>query len=230
MNKISIVFPAYNEEENVGIAITRAQEILPLLFNDYEIILVDDGSVDKTWEVANEFARKDSRIRILCHEENRGYGAALKTGLFSAKHEYVFYTDADNQFNISELDGFLPLMKFCDVAVGYRIKRNDSTIRIFLSWGYNWLVFILFRIRIKDIDCSFKLFRKEVLDSITIECNDFFVDTEIIARVVKAGFRITERGVHHYPRKFGKTTVQASHIHRTLKTVIKMWKNIYLNK
>lgn len=231
LKSISVVLPAYNEEKNIVIAITNARDVLKSLSDNYEVILVNDGSSDRTGEVAERLAQEDpSHIRVLHHNPNKGYGAALRTGLFNARYEYVFYTDADNQFDIGELSQFLPLMEKHDLAVGYRIKRYDSLMRIFLSWGYNWLVFFLFHIKVRDVDCSFKLFHKYVLDAITIECDDFFVDTEIIARAAKAGFRIAERGVNHYPRQRGKTTVRASHIPRTLKTVFRMRKHIYMEK
>jgi glycosyltransferase involved in cell wall biosynthesis len=231
LKSISAVLPAYNEEANIPRAIHNVCSVLKPMFDNYEVIVVNDGSTDRTGEIADSLAQKDNiHIRVLHHNSNKGYGAALRTGLFSAFYEYVFYTDSDNQFDISELRHFLPLMERYDVIVGYRMKRQDSMMRIFLSWGYNWLVFILFHIKVRDVDCSFKIFHKYVLDKITIECNDFFVDTEIIARVVKAGFRIAERGVNHFPRQYGKTTVRASHIPRTLKTVFRMWKHIYIEK
>lgn len=228
---ISVVLPAYNEKENITPAITSVCDVLASIACDYEVILVNDGSTDGTGETAERLVYQDpSHIRVLHHNPNKGYGAALKTGFASARYEYVFYTDSDNQFDIGELKYFIPMMEKYDLVVGYRIKRQDSPVRIFLSWGYNWLVFFLFRIKVKDIDCAFKLFHKHVLDSITIECDDFFVDTEIIARAAKAGYRIGERGVRHYPRRYGKTTVRASHIPRTLKTVHRMWKRIYMEE
>jgi len=228
---ISVVLPAYNEEENISLAVTGTAGVLKSIAGDYEIILVNDGSTDKTGETAERLSRQDpSHIRALHHNLNKGYGAALRTGFAGARFEYVFYTDSDNQFDVGELKHFIPLMEKYDLVVGYRTKRRDSPVRIFLSWGYNWLVFFLFRIKVRDVDCAFKLFHKYVLDAITIECDDFFVDTEIIARAAKAGFRIGERGVRHYPRRHGKTTVRASHIPRTLRTVYRMWKDIYMGK
>ncbi|MCK9265592.1 glycosyltransferase family 2 protein [bacterium] len=228
---ISIVIPAYNEKENIEEVISNSIEVLSAIANKYEVILVDDGSVDGTYEVAEDLVQRNPDcVRVLRHNTNQGYGAALKTGFSVVRYEYIFYTDADNQFDMFELKDFLPMMKRYDLAVGYRVKRKDSPVRIFLSWGYNWLVFFLFQIKVRDVDCAFKLFHRYVLESITIECNDFFVDTEIIAKAGKAGFRIGERGVCHFPRKRGKTTVRLSHIPETLKTVFKMRKRLNMER
>ncbi|HOL23046.1 MAG TPA: glycosyltransferase family 2 protein [bacterium] len=228
LKNISVVLPAYNEEENIADAIINTRNTLGTLADNYEIIVVNDGSTDRTGEIAEHFAQQEpSHTRIFHHSSNKGYGAALRTGFLNTRYEYVFYTDADNQFDISELRNFLPLIEKYDIIIGYRIKRKDSLLRIFLSKGYNYLVFLLFHLKVRDVDCSFKLFHKYVLDAIKIECDDFFVDTEILVRAKKAGFHILEKGVTHYPRKRGKTTVRPGHILKTLITITKLWKQIH---
>lgn len=226
---LSVVLPAYNESGNIVQVLTRALEVLPELAEEYEIIVVDDGSADDTAEIALDVARSapPGVIRVLRHQRNRGYGSAIRSGLRAAGSDLVFYTDADNQFDIGELHWFLPSIEQADVVVGFRVYRYDTPLRSFLSLGYNLLVTILFRVRVRDVDCAYKLFRREVLEKIHIDSEDFFVDTELVARARKWNFRIVEKGVRHYPRTAGETTVQPGDIPRTLKTVGRMWRRIY---
>jgi glycosyltransferase involved in cell wall biosynthesis len=229
-SNLSVILPAYNEEENVEEAVTKALEVLPKLAVDFEVIVVNDGSVDRTAEIVQTLVSEHHpRVRLLCHLSNRGYGAALRTGFGYARHDLVFYTDADNQFDVSELQYFISLIDSCDAVVGFRVYRYDSVLRSMMSWVYNRIVRVLFRVRVRDVDCSFKLFRREVLEKITpIQCEDFFVDTELVAKVRKWNFRVVEKGVRHYPRVGGETTVRSSDVPRTLRTVLSMWQRIYL--
>ena len=226
---LSIVLPAYNEAESIEAVIERSIQVGVDIGRDVEVIVVDDGSADETRDVAvGLMGRFPGKLRVASHPVNRGYGAALRTGFALAKGELVFYTDADNQFDPGDLLHFLPLMDDHDLIVGFRVYRYDPVLRSILSWIYNRLVRVLFRVRVRDVDCSFKLFRREVLESIVIECDDFFVDTELVAKSRRWNFRLLEKGVRHYPRMAGETTVQASHILTTLRTVAVMWRRIYL--
>jgi dolichol-phosphate mannosyltransferase len=229
VKSLSVVLPAFNESGNIAQAVSRALEVLPDLAETYEVIVVDDGSSDDTAEVALDIARSApaGTVRVLQHRRNSGYGAAIRSGLKAAGSELVFYTDADNQFDIGELHWLMPSIEEADVVVGFRVYRYDTALRSFLSWAYNLLVTVLFRVRVRDVDCAFKLFRREVLEKIHIDSEDFFVDTELVARARKWNFRIVEKGVRHYPRMVGETTVRAGDIPRTLKTVGRMWRRIY---
>lgn len=210
-------------------AVTHALEVLRGLTDQYEVIVVDDGSTDGTAEIARRLvAQHHPRARLLIHRPNKGYGAALRTGFGCARYSLVFFTDCDNQFDIAELVYFVPQMEHYDVMTGFRVYRYDTVVRSILSWIYNRLVAILFRVRVRDVDCAFKLFRKEVLDQISIETDNFFVNTELLARARKWNFRIGEKGVRHYPRIAGETSVRASDIPRTLVEVARMWRHIYL--
>jgi glycosyltransferase involved in cell wall biosynthesis len=223
-----VVLPAFNEEQSIRPAVERALEVVPTLAEDYEIIVVDDGSTDETGAVlADLLAESQPRLRVLRHRRNQGYGAAIRTGFANARSELVFYTDSDSQFDIAELAWFLPLIEDHDVAIGFRVYRYDTVLRCIMSWCYNRVVRILFRVRVRDVDCAFKLFRREVLDKLILDSTDFFVDTELVARARKWNFRIVEKGVRHYPRLAGETTVQASDVPRTLRTVARMWRRIY---
>ena len=225
---LSVTLPAYNEQENLPKLIERAYEVLPRLVDDFELIIVDDGSVDATREVAmGLIERHYPEVRLAVHEHNRGYGAAIRTGFAHAKGDLVFYTDSDNQFDLADLEHFLPLMDEWDLIVGFRVYRYDTVMRSFLSWVYNRIVRVLFRVRVRDVDCAFKLFRREVLEKITIESDDFFVDAELVAKARKWNFRLLEKGVRHYPRAAGETTVRPSDIPETLRRIALMWKRIY---
>jgi glycosyltransferase involved in cell wall biosynthesis len=226
--ELTVVLPAYNEEANVGPMIEAALEVLPGLVDDYEVIVVDDGSRDATSTVAEDWVERHyPAVRLLKHESNRGYGVAIRTGFQHARGSLIFYTDADRQFDISELAYFLPLAEQHDLVIGFRVYRYDSAIRSLVSWGYNRLVGVLFRVRVRDVDCAFKLMRREVLEKLRLQTDDFFVDTEIVATARRWNFRIAQKGVRHYPRVAGETTVQISDVSRTLRTIARMWQRIY---
>jgi glycosyltransferase involved in cell wall biosynthesis len=229
LSGLSIVLPAYNEAESLPVVVARALEALQEVARMGEVIVVNDGSRDDTGEVARRLVEEHHpRVRLLEHPVNQGYGAAIRSGFNAAGEDYVFYTDADNQFDLLELRDFAPMIAEHDAVIGFRVYRYDSVKRSILSWGYNRLVGVLFRVRVRDVDCAYKLFRREVVDKVTIESNDFFVDAELVAKARKWNFRIAERGVRHYPRAAGETTVHASDIPNTLRTVARMWRRVYL--
>jgi len=225
---ISIVLPAHNEEANIAAAVDKALAVAEHLSAQHEVIVVDDGSHDKTSEVAADLARQNyPRVRLVKHHVNLGYGAALRTGFRHSRFGLVFFTDSDNQFDISEIEYFIPMMKDHDMVTGFRVYRYDPVLRCLLSWCYNRLVGVMFRLRVRDVDCAFKLMRRELVQKVTIECDNFFVNTELLAKARRWNFRIAEKGVRHYPRTAGETSVRPSDIPRTLATVFRMWRRIY---
>ncbi|HMB71215.1 MAG TPA: glycosyltransferase family 2 protein, partial [bacterium] len=160
--RISVVLPAYNEEDNIEKQVSDVNDVLTAMrFDEFEILVVDDGSRDRTREVCETLAASVPALRLLLHETNQGYARALRTGFTSAAMPLVFYTDADNQFDMRELKNLLAAIDDYDIVCGFRIYRFDPFSRLVLSWGYNLLVRILFRIRVRDVDCAFKLFRRE---------------------------------------------------------------------
>jgi glycosyltransferase involved in cell wall biosynthesis len=224
-----VVLPAYNEEANIGTMIESSLEVLPTLADDYEVIVVDDGSRDGTSAVAEKWVEQSyPSVRLLAHERNLGYGAAIRTGLQHARKGLVFYTDADRQFDVAELTYFLPMVQDHDLVIGFRVYRYDSVLRSMISSVYNRIVGVLFRVRVRDVDCAFKLMRAEVIDKLPLQTNDFFIDTEIVACARKWNFRIAQKGVRHYPRVAGETTVHPSDVLRTLRTIVRMWRRIYM--
>ena len=225
---LSIVLPAYNEQANIERAVEQAVATASRLAPQYEVIVVDDGSADHTRDVVGELVRNDRpHVRLLTHERNLGYGAALRTGFRQARFELIFFTDSDNQFDIAELEYFIPLMSDHDMVTGFRVYRYDTVLRCVLSWIYNRMVGVMFRLRVRDVDCAFKLMRREVVQQVTIQTDNFFVNTELLAKARRWNFRIAQKGVRHYPRTAGETTVRPSDIPRTLATVFKMWRRVY---
>ncbi len=228
---LSVILPALDEEENIENAVRAAVGAVAPLATEYEVIVVDDGSTDDTGAIADRLAAADpGHVRVIHHGANRGYGAALRSGFQAARLPYLFYTDADLQFDIREVRYFVPHLRDHDVVIGFRIYRYDSVLRCILSWIYNKLIFVLFWLPVRDIDCAFKLFRREVFDRIDIVCDDFFVDAEIVSRAAKARLRIQQVGVRHYPRQAGRTTVRPGNIPRTLWTIARMWWRIQFPK
>jgi glycosyltransferase involved in cell wall biosynthesis len=228
LDSISAVLPAFNEEENIEAAATRMAEALRSLpLADWEVIIVDDGSVDDTGAIADRLAAANSRIRVFHHQPNLGYAEALKTGFGNSKHKLFFFTDSDNQFDVRELSRLIPLIRDVDIVCGFRIYRFDPLTRLVISWVFNLVVRIMFRIKVRDIDCAFKLFRREVFDQVEIKSKKFFVNAEVLAKAKYYGFKMCEVGVRHYPRPAGRSTVRASHVPSTLAELARIWIEIH---
>ena len=204
MVSISVFFPCYNEQENVGRTAAKAIMVLEKLNADFEVIIVDDGSSDDTGPIAAELADKDDRVKVVHHPRNLGYGAALQSGFEAATKELVFYTDGDGQFDITEMPSLLELMAQHDIVSAYRLNRQDSVIRRINGWCWTKLVCLLFGLKVRDIDCAFKLYKREIFDNIELSSTGALIDTEILARAARKGYRITQKGVHHYPRTAGE--------------------------
>jgi len=164
----------------------------------------------------------NGRLRVLSHATNRGYGAALRAGFAESRGDLVFYTDSDNQFDLSELDGFLPLMAEEDAVLGYRLERREGWLRRLSSGVFNRLSGAALGMRIRDLNCSFKLLRGELIRGLTLESEDFFIDTELVARLHRGGWRYVQRGVHHYPRSAGRSSVRPGDVPRTIASLLRM--------
>jgi glycosyltransferase involved in cell wall biosynthesis len=201
---ISLVFPMFDEEANVGPLLDSALAIGPRLADDFELIVVDDGSRDGSAAVVQSVRRRDPRVRLLRHPRNRGYGAALRSGLRAARGELVFFSDADLQFDLREIEQLLAHVDEFDIVAGTRTPRRDPWLRRVLAWGWGVLVRVLFGLRVRDIDCAFKVFRRPVLDAVPIASIGAFVNTELLVRARRSGFRIREVPVTHHPRLAGR--------------------------
>lgn len=206
MSSLSIVLPAYNEEENAAAAVEEVSAVARQLGMDYEIILVNDGSRDRTGEIGRDLAARVPNFRLVEHHPNRGYGGALKAGFAAATKEWIAFVPADKQFVFAEIDRFLARADGADIVCGYRADRQDNAARRLNAWGWNTLVRLLFGTLCRDIDCGFKLFRREVLAHVPIESDGAMIDTEFLAGANARGFGIVEVPVTHLPRVGGEAT------------------------
>lgn len=208
VSELSVFFPAYNEEGNIAVTVEKALKVLEdLKLKNFEVIIVDDGSKDNTGKLADELAEKNDKVRVI-HQENGGYGLALRSGFGNAKYEWIVYTDADGQFDFSEVDKFLEKAEEASVIYSYKIKRNDHFLRILAAKGWALTLFLFFGLRIKDVDTGFKMVNKRVLDKIgpLISTRGGMINAELAIRAKRAGFKVAQVTVHHYPRTSGQPT------------------------
>ncbi|QDV40727.1 Undecaprenyl phosphate-alpha-4-amino-4-deoxy-L-arabinose arabinosyl transferase [Stieleria neptunia] len=222
---LSLVLPAWNEAEVIGQAIAEAESALSDLADRYEIIVVDDGSTDQTSALVREAARLNPAIRLIRHDDNLGYGAALRNGFAAATCDLVAFTDADCQFDLTELDRLVFLSQQYDIVCGYRIDRKDSRLRCFYSRVYNGIVRCLLGTEVRDVDCALKLFHREVVQDLTISTSGFLVNSELLTEAKKQGHSVVEVGVSHRPRAAGNSTVSAAHIPKVLAGLVRYWWN-----
>jgi len=220
MTSLSVVLPAYNEEENAKNAVEEVSNVMQQLGIDYEIILVNDGSADRTGEVGRELEQYIPNFRLVEHYPNRGYGGALKAGFAAATKELIAFVPADKQFVFAEIERFLEKIADADIVSGYRVDRQDNVLRKFNALGWNMLVRLLFGYLCRDIDCGFKLFRRELLQHVNIVSNGAMIDTEFLAGARARGFRIDEVPVTHLPRVAGAATGA------NLKVIIKAFRDL----
>lgn len=210
MNSISVFFPTYNEEGNIKDTVLKTVKVLNRLFNTWEIIIVNDGSNDETKAIAEGLAKVDSKIRVINHDQNKGYGASLQTGFYNCQYDWIVFTDSDGQFDFGEITKFIEKQSEtnADLVIGYYKKRKVSKFKIITSKMWEVMVFILFGLYVKDIDCGFKLISKKIIEKIPqLESQrGAFISSEFLIKAKKAGFKIVEVSVTHFPRKFGKGT------------------------
>ena len=205
---LSIFFPAYNEEANIGESIERTAAVVaesPYI-GEAEIIVVDDGSTDGTRGVVLRMQERYPQVRLISHPENRGYGASLRTGIEAARMDYVFFTDADLQFDILELQNLLVHLASYEVVIGYRAPRRDPLMRLLNAWGWNLLNRTLFGLKVKDIDCAFKVFKRELVQDLALHSQGAMLSAELLIRLSRKEVAIKEIPVTHLPRTRGSAT------------------------
>ncbi len=221
---LSLFFPAYNEEPNLERMVRSAQKILPEVAREWEIIPVNDGSRDKTGEIADRLAAEDPHVKPVHHETNKGYGGAVASGFKAARYEYIFFTDGDLQFDLREITRLIEKADEADLMLGYRVNRKDPWHRKLNAFCWGTLVKLLFGFRVRDVDCAFKMIKRRVLDKIELTSSGAMISTELLARSHKAGFRFTEVGVTHYPRSAGtQTGAKLSVILRAFQELFKLY-------
>lgn len=207
--ELSVFFPFWNEEKNIEEVVSRALSVVPKVANKWEIIMVDDGSSDRTLEIANSLASQDKNLKVVSLHPNRGYGAALKAGLENSKFDYIVFSDGDLQFDFSEVTKFVEEINDADVVIGYRKKRRDQKLfkRLLLMNLLKIGDLILFGFTFRDIDCGFKMFRKSAIDAISpLRSEGAMITTEILTKAIRKKLRIREVGVEHYVRQHGVQT------------------------
>ena len=206
MVSLSFVIPAYNEEPNVAEALRRASTVLETLNLEYELILVNDGSRDRTGEIAKSLIGQIPNLRVVENRPNRGYGGALKAGFYAALKEWVAFAPSDNQFDFNQVRDLIAQGGQADIVTGYRENDADPFMRRVNRWGWNGLVRLFFGYMTRDIDCGFKLFRREILQHVTLNSDGAMVDTELLAGAQARGYKIIEVPLKHMPRTAGSPT------------------------
>jgi glycosyltransferase involved in cell wall biosynthesis len=228
LESVSVVLPAHNEEENLGAAVGEAIAAAEPVSRRQEVIVVDDGSEDATASIAAALAVMDSRVRLVRHERNRGYGYAVRTGIAAAQMEWVLLTDADLQFDLRQLTEFVPHTVDAELVVGYRAQRSDPPIRRLNAAGWNALVHLLFRLPVRDVDAAFKLIRRDTLDGLDFISTGAAIDTELLAKASRGGARIVELPVTHRPRLAGEASgADLPVIARAFREVFKVWRSTH---
>jgi glycosyltransferase involved in cell wall biosynthesis len=221
---ISVFFPVYKDEVTIPKLVTTIIPILKSITKDYEIILVEDGCPGSSAKVVDELAKKYKNVRAIHHKNNIGYGGALKSGIYNSTKELIFYTDGDAQYDVKEIKKLLPLIDDTDVVIGYKIKRSDSLYRLILGYMYQYGARFLFNIKIRDVDCDFRLFRKKIFKDIKLHSNNGAICIEMMKKIQQRGFKIKQVPVHHYPRLDGTSSFFSFRkVADTLTTFVKLW-------
>ncbi|MBD3250405.1 MAG: glycosyltransferase [Candidatus Pacebacteria bacterium] len=206
LNSLSVFFPCFNEAANLPLLIEQAQKEVPKLAKKYELIIVNDGSSDDTLEVAAALQKKYPQLRLVSHQQNLGYGEALATGFQESRFDWIFFTDGDNQFDLSELAEFIPYAGQYQVVIGYRKNRAEGWTRQIYAEILKLFVKLVFRLHVKDVDCAFKLFKAEVIKPLELISTGGFVSSEFLYRLKKQGIEFKQLPVTHLPRQFGTPT------------------------
>ncbi|MBI2627858.1 MAG: glycosyltransferase family 2 protein [Candidatus Niyogibacteria bacterium] len=231
INSLSIFFPCYNDKGTIqGLIEKSIKTVKDLGIEDYEIIVVDDGSADGARELLLSLQNAIPKLKVVFHEKNRGYGEALKSGFAAAGKEWVFYTDGDAQYDVGELSLLVNALKEeIDVVNGYKIKRRDPLNRIIIGKIYQWVIKIVFFLKVRDVDCDFRLIRKSKIDEIRLTSDGGSACMELSKRLQNAGARLANVPVHHYKRVYGQSQFfKVSRITSTLIMLIKLWWELVL--
>jgi glycosyltransferase involved in cell wall biosynthesis len=227
LKNLSIILPAYNEQDNISNTVEKVFAVIPRFVEKFEVIVANDGSTDNTASCLEALTHKYTNLKVITHQANQGYGAALKSGFGNAQCEYIFYTDGDGQFDISEIEKLVSLVPSYDIAAAFRKVRSDGFHRVFNAHAYNALVNLLFGLNVRDIDCAFKLLKRAVLDSISLKSDGAFISAELLIKAKKKGYTVKQCGVNHFPRKRGSSTGNKPHVVvKAFIELFKLWKEL----
>lgn len=231
-HSLSIFFPCYNDAGTIGSLVQSADSVARQLTDDYEIIIIDDGSTDSSRELLKDLKPKYPRLVLVLHEQNGGYGAALRSGFHNATKELVFYTDGDGQYDVHDLRKLFPIMQEgVDVVNGYKILRNDPLHRVIIGTLYLRLMRLLFNFHIRDVDCDFRLIRRGVFDKIKLRHNSGVICLELVKKLELAGYRFAEFPVHHYHRTYGRSQFfNFPRLFRTLVNITRLWYELMIKR
>ena len=229
---LSVFLPAYNDSGTIASLVITSLKTAARLTPDFEVIIVNDGSADATAEIADELARTYPQVRVVHHEKNRGYGGALRTGFASATRDLIFYTDGDAQYDPAEMEALWAAFNDgVDLVNGYKISRSDPLHRIVIGRIYHHTVKILFGLKVRDVDCDFRLMRRAIFDRVALEKNSGVICLEMMKKIQDAGFRIAEVPVHHYHRAQGKSQFfNFPRLARTALDVFKLWVSLVIRR
>ena len=229
---LSVFFPAYNDSGTIASLVITALQTARSLTDDFEVIIVNDGSVDATARIEDELARTYSEVKVVHHETNRGYGGALRTGFQTATREFVFYTDGDAQYDPAEVALLWDRLRDdVDLVNGYKISRSDPLHRVIIGRIYHHMVKLLFGLRVRDVDCDFRLFRRSIFDRVTLEKSSGVICLEMMKKIQDAGFRIAEVPVHHYHRAYGRSQFfNFGRLFKTAVDVARLWFTLVIRR
>ncbi len=226
--RASLFFPVFRDERSVRTVAEKGLKLLSELCSEYEIIIVDDGSPDRSGEIADELAREHGTIRVIHHEKNLGYGAAVRSGLAASRFEYICLTDGDDEYEVEDLRKLLRLRDRYDLVITFRYKKIYSTSRIFVSWVYNRLLRLLFRMPFRDVSTGLRMVKRSVVDDLDLESTSPFIGAEIAIKAMLKGYAIGEVGIQTFPRAFGKgATVSFPNILATLSDVRRVYRKVF---
>lgn len=229
---ISVFFPAYNDAGTIASLVVLADKTCRQLTDDYEVIVVNDGSPDHTGDILAELAEKYANLRVVTHEKNKGYGGALRTGFASATKDLIFYTDGDAQYDARELALLVPLMTDdVDIVNGYKISRSDPWHRIIIGQIYRTIMKLAFGLKIRDVDCDFRLIRRKEFNKVRLFSNSGTICVEMVKSLQDAGLRFAECPVHHFHRAYGKSQFfNFKRLFKTFKDLSALWWKLVIKR
>ena len=225
---ITLFFPVYNDEFTIPNMVEKSIKVLDDIADNYEIIIINDGSPDNSGIVADEYAAKYPSVKVIHHDKNMGYGAAIQTGFKHANFEWICFTDGDDEYDVMDLKKMIKLKEYYDLIITFRYVKLYSNFRVFVSGVYNKLFRLVFKTSYRDISTGLKLIRKSVYNELTIISDSPFIGAEITLRTMLKGYRVGEMGIQTFPREFGTgASVSSKNILRTIKDMRKVYKHIF---